>query len=299
MNLKEEILTTLALHPEWDLFTMVRWIYLKTCIIFSYDWQYFYVSKEEKMRIYQSKLNIEQINKADIICSTWCHLFIELLSLIGVEAWIKTDPNLHCYVLFKLNDVIYKADATKGYDFSRVKIGCSTNGFYPITSDFSFKQCLTLADTIIGYKEKIYADEAIKHINEDFRKENYIHNQNFLEPFDYSQLYYKISLIQTLINSTKKIKRFHDTDFYLSYLGRNLFTAYERSEVLIQTFYRVKDNPDIIDFFLVRDDSKKLICVLKNLGGKFSLLEATNEEIDYYVSCFEGKYEQLILQYKK
>ena len=37
MNLKEEILNMQFSHPEWDLFTLVRWIYLKTCTIFTYD----------------------------------------------------------------------------------------------------------------------------------------------------------------------------------------------------------------------------------------------------------------------
>ncbi len=102
MNLKEDILNHIASHPEWDLFTKARWIYLKTCSFFSYDWKYFYVSKEDKRKIYQLELDIENIETTDIICSTWCDLFVKLLNLVHIEAWTVTDASLHCYVLFKL-----------------------------------------------------------------------------------------------------------------------------------------------------------------------------------------------------
>ena len=62
MNLKEDILNHIASHPEWDLFTKARWIYLKTCSFFSYDWKYFYVSNEDKRKIYQLELDIENIH---------------------------------------------------------------------------------------------------------------------------------------------------------------------------------------------------------------------------------------------
>ena len=80
MNLKEEVLRHISSHPEWDLFTKARWIYLKTCSIFSYDWKYFYASKETKKEIYQLELDIENIETTDIICSTWCDLFVKLLN---------------------------------------------------------------------------------------------------------------------------------------------------------------------------------------------------------------------------
>lgn len=299
MNLKEDILNHIASHPEWDLFTKARWIYLKTCSFFSYDWKYFYVSKEDKRKIYQLELDIENIETTDIICSTWCDLFVKLLNLVHIEAWTVTDASLHCYVLFKIDENIYRADATKGYDFSRVKIGCSTNGFYPFKPDIFFVNRLTDCDILLRYKQKWYVDEAIKHINEDFRKENYTKNHDFGKDFDYEQLFYKISLIQSLINTTRKISGFHDTDFYLSYLGRNLFTKLEKNELLIQSFWNLQEYEDIIDFVVVRNHDGKRIYVLKDVNHKYSLLEATNDDIDFYTSHYQGKYENLILQYKK
>ena len=301
MNLKEEILNKRLSHPEWDLFTLIRWIYLKTCTIFTYDWRYFYCNDFQKKEIYDLTLDISYITVTDIICSTWARLFVDALRLLNIDARIISDVPPHCYVLFDLYGVTIKADATKGYDLSRVKIGCSTNGFKALHFSKDFSQKLDLSDEIIGYKQMLYTDYAIKRLKLDFLGDGYTKNQNFSEftNIDYEQINFKIELLQTLINNTQKVKKFHDTDFYLSYLGRNLMTNQERYEILIQTYWRIEPYPDIINFFAVRDCVQKDIYILKCVDGKYLLERATNEDIDYYVTNYNGKYEHLLLQYKK
>ena len=301
MNLKEEILNMQFSHPEWDLFTLVRWIYLKTCTIFTYDWRYFYEDDFQRKEIYDLTLDISHITVTDIICSTWAKLFADALRCLDIEAQIVSDVPPHCYVLFDLNGMTIKADATKGYDLSRVKIGCSTNGFKALHFNKDFLQKLDLSDEMIGYKQMLYTDEVIKRLKTDFLEDGYTNNQNSFEfaNVDYKQIIFKIELLQTLINDTQKVNKFHDTDFYLSYLGRNLLTSQERYETLIQPYWRIEPYPDIVNFLAVRDCMQKDIYILKCFDDKYRLERATNEDIEYYVTNYHGKYEQLLLQYKK
>ena len=44
---------------------------------------------------------------------------------------------------------------------------------------------------------------------------------------------------------------------------------------------------------------QKDIYILKCFDDKYRLERATNEDIEYYVTNYHGKYEQLLLQYKK
>lgn len=297
MNLKEEILKEKSLHPEWDLFTLIRWIYLKTCQIFTYDWEYLYADEKRRKSIYDTRLDLSNIEMTDIICSTWAHLFHDALALLNIDSKIITTTSLHCLVQFTLDNLVIHADATQGYDFSRVKIGCSTNGLLSEHSNFSDR--LNEADIIIGYNKNVYTDAAIKQIKNDFITDGYIKNQSNDEMIDYEQILFKLKLIQDLINNTQKIKKFYDTDFYLSYLGRYFFTIKEKYELLISPFWKFTNMSDIIDVIILCNIKEPQYFLLKKINDKYYLVNTTFDEINGYLEKYHGNLKERIRSYNR
>ncbi len=294
MNLKQMVQEMIESHPDWDMLTKVRWIYLKTCELFSYDWRFFYSDNRKKEEIYHFRLDKENISQFEIICSTWAYLFCDLLQYIGVTAEVINPKPPHCLVRFELEKDVFLADATKGYDFSRVKIGFSTNGFKVASGGnvHSFKKELSKRDELIGFKKNLYVDKAILKIAKELQDEGYNRN-NSLNDFSFAQLDYKMDLLKLLINDTGKMKRFDDTDYYFSYLGRKLLKPLEIGTVIVYPYYNLELD-SIVDLITygVYDENRKFY-IICNCDGKYRLESIPFENVEYFLENYKGNHKNL------
>lgn len=114
MNYKEQILSFLSQKQSWSLFTKVRYIYLKLCRDFSYDYRFLYGSEEEKQRIYNYQPDITNLLNFEIVCTSWCRIAKDILECLGLKCEISHDVLPHVFLLVNLPPYRIKLDPIKG-----------------------------------------------------------------------------------------------------------------------------------------------------------------------------------------
>lgn len=83
MNLKGEILSFLESKKDYSLLTKVRYVYLKMCKVFSYDYRYLFCEKEEKSYYYEREFDARKITEFELVCSSWCKLAKSIFDELG------------------------------------------------------------------------------------------------------------------------------------------------------------------------------------------------------------------------
>lgn len=225
MNLKNEILNELSKDDFKDDFIKIRYIYLKVCETFSYDTRFMYADQDLKDKIYNKKIDINNVEEYEIICYSFARILVDVLTLYNFDAEIVRENDgvfSHVYVIVKYKNYVLKLDPTKRHDNTRVKLQSNTLDFVSLYyKDMSFNQRLKDADDIImncSKKNKIdltvyYNDSTITKLVktvEDSAKERGISEiELFFEKMEY---------IILLVNTRKDLKRYDDIDYYYSYL---------------------------------------------------------------------------------
>ena len=149
-----------------DTFEKIRYIYLRTCEIFSFDsrWYYAGILEDELLKniVLNRPINLENITDYDVICHNYSKSIISVLlkKLVGVETEI-IGKSYHSFVRLTLDDTMWDLDATLS-DFSRFKMQNLTSGFVPVGRVFDFYGLLEEIDRNLGYvpKELPYLDDS-------------------------------------------------------------------------------------------------------------------------------------------
>ena len=150
-------------------FEKVRYIYLETCKLFSFDSRCKFTEGEEFDSIINKKINLFDVDDYLVVCHTYCrNVLLRLLEeFTSAEVSNNYSPN-HSYLSYTdENGVVWRLDAAYS-DLTRVKLGLETKGFTSV--DAYYREKLLEADRKIGYEYKTRTDYSSFTDIKDFNK---------------------------------------------------------------------------------------------------------------------------------
>ena len=172
-----------------------RYIYNELNKQMAYSEEYFYAKDfSKKNKIYNERININNVIDSKIVCSSWSEMYCELLNKQGIKA--KVMGNGHMWVAFELEDgTKWVADATQRYNFTsnnsgttdliNSKMGLKSEGLFQVSPEMYNSNELLLGNNAIIAK---------KYSNEHFK--------NKINKID-KKLGYDFDTIEELFNETK------------------------------------------------------------------------------------------------
>ena len=154
-----QLLDKELINKKWSTEQKARYLYLRSCQIFSYDPRYKFCDlltngNELKREIQNYQFDLENVTNFEITCrsyikSVYPRLLKELLNIKEV----KERGTGHKWCEFNDGKRELKADATSNSDLTRVKMGLSTYGYCTLTKDYNFSTQLREIDKSIGYPD--------------------------------------------------------------------------------------------------------------------------------------------------
>lgn len=137
-----------------------RFIYLRTCQLFSYDSRYHYVDflgtygKQLQQEILNREVDLENVTDFSVCCSSYSKAYKKIVKeLLNEEVQIMTGGHSYGIVSSAWGDL--RVDATMG-DLTRAKIGVETTGYRPIKKNPTFKTDLKWIDHKLDYIKYVY-----------------------------------------------------------------------------------------------------------------------------------------------
>ena len=152
MNLIQELDNELN-EMRLDDFEKARYIYLKCCEIFSFDFRWFFTELfgDEVLynKILHKKFNIEDIDEKLVICHSFSRYILKPLieELTNIDCRLIRNET-HSFLEMNYFGQIWKLDATMG-DLARVKLDLPTKGFSCGLDDYDLEVCEI--DLNLGY----------------------------------------------------------------------------------------------------------------------------------------------------
>lgn len=106
-----------------------RFLYLKTCELFTFSTQFQNTDAFSFSKLYNKKVDIANLKTTEVNCRMWAQIYSQLLDRVNIKN--KIIDYGHQYVMFYIDNKEWVADATYGNytDFSRVKNNDRTIGF--------------------------------------------------------------------------------------------------------------------------------------------------------------------------
>ena len=134
----------------------IRYIYIRTCEIFSFDYRYHNIqlfNNLTKEDLVEYKPNIRNIDNYEVVCKPYCEYILKVLleELLNLDvSLVKIDK--HYYIETLYNDLIYTLDATIS-DIAGIKFGLETLGYHRTNLTSEDKEFI---DKKIGYINDYY-----------------------------------------------------------------------------------------------------------------------------------------------
>lgn len=259
MNIKDDILNTLE-SKGYDDFTKIRWIYLYVCEMFSYDTRFYFADQDMKEKIYNSEVNLTNVEEFEFVCYTISRVLVDILTELGYDALIIKDGSnkfSHAYVEVKFNDHILKLDPTKRHDITRMKMNSTTLDFETGQKDDCFSDRLLETDKNIAgdFNGLYFSDKSVIKRTEKFLQELEIEVKE--KKLSKEEVFFrKIDTLNGMINSRTDLKRYDDIDFYYSYLLRAL--KINKKEYWAGGKIALEDYPYVKPVVLFNKDDKSM-----------------------------------------
>lgn len=297
MNLKGEILSFLDFKKEYSLLTKVRYVYLKMCKVFSYDYRYLFCENEEKSYYYDKEFDAWNVTEFELVCSSWCKLAKSILDEMGggLLTSISYDVLPHVFLIVEFDDYKIKMDPMKyGYDITRVKVGCSTHGFFDLNG-----KDLHLSDIDKEIQENedfSYFDEKLFLLCDKLKRNHmYLNVPYEVERFHNEAFKEKMDLMVGMINTSTSIQRYDDTDRYFDLLNLKLMTEWERNKLHKHPFwYRKNEKWEILNLILLEQENELPLCYkMSERNNKFHIDAILYDEMDEYLENYEGNVKGL------
>lgn len=265
---------------DWNIVAKVKYIYNRSCELFTYDSRYYYADYSFKRELKYKKIDLENVDDNRVVCSSHAReVCLPLLELIGMESKV-IDEDSHGKLKVKLFEEDYIMDAAGNLDFMRVKLKRNTRGFYPI------KRREGYADSI----EMKKLDQRIHYIDEDYFKiENVIINN----PND--SIVDKFHQIQLFLNQHPHIRSENDASKVINYLQMYLLTNSEFFHVSEQElFYDQYGNWDIKRIYTIEEYGKSTSFLLEEKNSKYIFEEITEEDAQRKINSHKGYSKKLL-----
>lgn len=293
-----DILNVLSREIErssWKLEDKARYLYIRSCELFSYDPRYKFIplldyggQLEHTLR--EKQIDLSNVKESLVVCkshakSVYSKLLEELLNI----PYENVSGN-HVYTVF--NDGVYhlKADATEKSDIARVKMKLHTCGYHPLKEVRNYTQYLQEIDKKIHYIDQNY---------ENFNIENEVQHliqQHFsLSTSSDEFLLYQLKLIKKLFKKYS-CYQFSDAENCISYLMKKVIIDINSWANIreIFLFNDTNQNWSFMNIYPVILENDVVYYVLEQKENTCSFTEISMEDAIFYTKQFKGQNKKAI-----
>lgn len=276
MNILEEL--NHDLKKNWTIEEKIRYIYLKTCFLFSYDERYLFykqINDEENLKRIKNKhidlTNLQEENR--VICTTYAKEIISKLITELLNIKVELHGNSHNYIIINNSPQRIKADATISSDLARVKINLNTKGYREIHTSSNFEAKLKEMDKNIQYISKEYFNYYLNKVEQS----KLFASSNFLE-FQLD----KLKLIENIFQ-TYNLKNYTDASFAISYLSKKL-TIHLQEFLLLQISNQENNinKWNFLNIYQLTDKKDTIYYILDKQNKYYTFNEIPEENAKYY-----------------
>ena len=284
---------------NWTLEEKSRYLYLRSCQLFSYDQRYLFWDQipngiEFLEKIRNASISLEDLQTNLVICRTHISsvLFTIFKELLNLSLNFSNGP--HVYGIVFINKQEMRLDSTEYYDLFRAKLKMTTYGYHPSAESHNntcFCNHLKEIDQSIQYITTRYYDK-------DLKQEVYQELKKFLLPFHsfsaYEFLLYRMKLLQTIFKRFS-FSTFSDAFQCVNYLLKNIF-GFDCSNVVISSLFSIKtiDDWEFATIYSWLVPSEGVYYVLHQDREKFIFEEISIQDVFHYTDSMQGTTRMLI-----
>lgn len=292
--LKEELK-----DKDWTLEEKARYIYIRSCQLFSYDERYdyynLYFNGDIRLHELRNKLiDLENVIDNRVVCTSFSKSVLSILieELLSIEC--KNRGLGHAFNLFLMGEQEIMADATISSDLTRCKMGLNTHGYRKTSKDFMFETNLKEIDKKIGYIKDEYENYYIKQKNDnlflDFVQENPEYTKD-----DF--LIYKLATIKELFDSYKNLKNYNDCEHCISYLQEKIIGKDPRRIPSVPLFDLSYDEIwKFVEIFPFRLENEIIYYILEEIDNEYCFYEISESDAKSYAKTLRGLRKDDILK---
>lgn len=186
------------------------------------------------------------------------------------------------------------ADGTYGYDFTRVKMGLSTYGYYPLFSKMhTFSRNLFNIDLKLGYIQEEYGDITISnYVNELYSSLSVDKNPLSFQSDEF--LIMRMKEIKALYDTYTNINQFYDLQHCASYLQMHILREDYEKVKEISLVQRDKNLWEFMTIFSVELRDDMLYYALQKDKDHYIYQEISKSDATYYTNHMQGKNKEFI-----
>lgn len=285
---------------NWSLEEKARYLYIRSCELFSYDARYkcdlfwtIYGKEVVEKEIINKKIDLRNVEDFRVICTSYSSSVINgiLGELLNIIVKIHRGKfGIHQKVSFEIGQKEYYADATVGEDIAGVKIGLETEGYY----NYDKTQILNLKkiDRKIGYsgKKRLFNPILrcrIRNLEEEFLE---INGQD-CEKDKTNYFLYQMQVIKEFFDKVNIFKEYIDAFFCIEYLLEHFFCenicllGIHEKDFSFHNHNLVNidnDNWTFVNVFDAKVSDEKFSFILELVNGKYEFREIPISEGNYY-----------------
>lgn len=278
----------LKTKSNWSLEEKARYLYIRSCQLFSYDERYTYMIfknmydlKGLKDEIVLKEIDLRNVTKTDflVVCTRYSRYVLPVLLEEFLDITCNVSGKGHEYNTFDLGLSRYIADATNRCDLERVKMGLRTKDYYDLDIGRKLSDSrVEKIDRKIEYLKDEYFDDKLERIINGFENE---YNSRKLNEVDY--LLAKVDKIKNIFDEINTFRQYSDASYCVNYL---LIHFYERFSYYFKNNNLLNiTNDGVWNFINVLDitfKGEKFNFILEPINGKYEFYEIPISEGEYY-----------------
>lgn len=292
------------LKNEWELEEKIRYLYIRSCELFSYDPRYKFMGlfddwKNLESNIRYREIDLENVQDNLVICSSharevYSKLLREILNIKPVPR-----GNGHSWVEFRDGKRDMVADATESSDLARVKMKLSTYGYKPEKREFGYSDRLKEIDIKIGYINSEYENDLLQRQKSEIEQEFNI-EQNYINKLD-EYIIYNLYTIKEIFEKYNSFSSFSDAEFCISYLIRIFLEKcirLNRDILNLIPLFQINDNGKwtFKNIYAIKLENDTIYFILEQNNNEFNFYEITEIEAINYTKKFKSCNKQMILR---
>lgn len=281
---------------EWDIKEKTRYLYLRSCELFSYDsrlWLYedYYDDVEYVEEIMNHIIDLENMIDNRVVCTSHAKALAEIYKKL-LNKNCNLTGTAHAWIMFNQGKIRMTADGTISSDLARVKMSLSTKGYIPFNKNSSFDADIKEIDKKIGYIKEEYEDFYIKKRVEGLEDEFISYSKDF----DSDEYFiYKIYTIKEMFEKYN-LDSFSDCEFCISYLMKKMIEKDPRNLGTVNLFDG--EFQKLINIYLFKYKDERIYFVLEKVNGKYCFYEITEDDAINYTKTLKGLNKKRILSPK-
>lgn len=294
------------LGQNWSLAEKSRYIYLRSCELFTYDPRYDFCpfitnGQELEREINNREFDLENINDNRVVCHTYINdVLSEMLNqLLGLKVLIRGRG--HKWLVFNDGQNQLNADGTLSNDLARVKMHLNTLGYKSIIKNYNFNALLQQMDRRIGYindqYQNIYIKNKAQKLLIDFSEQYNSFITNDVNTFDDQFLIYKLYTIKEIFESYSNLEGFKDCEFCINYLLRKFLSDTEFSKIQIDSLFMCNENQwDYVIVYTVALFNEDIYFVCKKGKKGYDFYKIPYSEVKEIYKSYKGTNRFLLIK---